>query len=259
MCICFAVGCGGKDPKEGDRFLGSWRFHKQHVNKKMTFRSDGTWAGEIVIQGPGRANKRAEKKEIINGRWNVKESLLQITPDKDGALGGWLAGQTATFEVVTITKANLGLRQDDGIVENWALVRSHKQEKGKVKLMVVPMKPIVVNVAGEAPEEKPKYLCVYIELAVDPGGEPQTGFVLHPRVQETAVLYLSTLAHRDVNTMDKIESIREALFQAISPYLGGRLRGVTVKNIIITPEWNNAEEFVKKNLDEAEQKKNKKS
>lgn len=255
--ICFVMGCGGKSKKVDDRYLGSWRYYRQHVNKKMTFRSDGTWAGEVVIQG--RLDKTIEKKESVPGIWYATEGLLYVTPQEDGTLGGWVADQTILFEVVTLTKANLGLRRGDGNVENWALVKSHKQQKGKAKLTMVSMQPIIVNMAGEALDEKPKYLCVYLELALDAGGQPQTTSSLHPRVQEAAILHLSTLAHRDVNTMDKVESIREALFNVISPYLGGTLRGVNIKNIIITPEWNNVEEFVKKSTEAAEQKKTKKS
>ncbi len=249
ISIGLSVGCGDNRASVADQYLGSWRFSRQNSHKILTFRANGTFLGEIRVEG--RLAKIIEKKEQVNGAWNVTEEFLHMTPTEDGSVAGWVAGQTVNFEVLEISSTNLKLRGENGVIENYQRVKSQKQEKEAAKLSTLVMKPIVVNLKNTAPGATTKYFCIELELTMeDTDGTMQAPLGIHPRAQEAALLHISTLTYLDVNTMDKIGELNGTLFLLLRPYFGGKLKEVSVKNVLVTADWKNTEEFIKKIAEE---------
>ncbi len=243
LLFFFFLGYGcSKDVSSDDRFTGSWRMKKGRAHKILQIRANGTWLGEVRKEG--RLGKVVTKEEEVSGTWVVADNFLHMTATKTALGDAWKVGETVAFEIIEITELLMIIKKPSGSKESWIRVKSQKVEEGEKLLRAVSMEPIVVNLSRNRPGGKNRYLCIELEFVFTPRGEGVPLPKLHPKVRETAIINLSSLAYSDVNTMDKVGKISDNLLKILNPYAKGQIESIAIKNIAVTSHWNSVEAFL---------------
>jgi len=243
ICLCGSFyGCKKKSVSSDDRFTGSWRSKKGSTHKILTFKTNGTWI--LQFRKEGRLAKIVEKEGKANGKWHVKDGVLYMFVEASAGELDWGDEPTIPMEIADITALNLSLKLTSGRTDNWVRVKSIKQASDGSQLATVTLEPIIVNLSQEKNWGKGRYLCIQIEFILNEGKSGISDPTMHPKVRETAIFFLSSLTYREVNTMQKIDSLKYDLYELLKPYISGNIEKISIKDVVVTSQWKNVETFL---------------
>lgn len=245
LSIALMVGiaaCGDDSVSVDDRFLGNWRYQRLNKHRIMTFLANGGWRGEVRLEG--RLAKIIEKREKVNGTWDVKDNVLHIVPSETSETGGWVAGKPVQFEILEISEDTLKIRSSELGVERYHRIRSQRADKEESKFATIGLAPIVANLMPDRASMVSRYLCVELEFTMDNVDPLDPDVPIHPKVREAALFHLSSLHYSDVNTMEKVQAVTKDLYRLVRPYMGPDLVTVGIKNIVVTARWKSVEAFI---------------
>lgn len=256
VCLAALAGCSPQSDSVSvdDRFLGSWKSTRVKTHRIMTFRANGSWVGEIRVEG--RLARIIEKKEKVTGTWDFKDGILSVTPAESGETSGWKQGVVTHYTVEEIASDQMLLRSEDRVIQPYYRVRSQQVQEGENKTATISMKPIAVNLSKGKQFTRDRYLCIDLDLVLNEQQKEQQNqplvIHLHPRVMETAIFFFSSLTYSEVSTIEKLNQRRESLTRILNPYLDGKLKELVIKNVVVTTRWENVEEFLKRHTEAAE-------
>ena len=281
----FLGGCSS-GPKVEELLVGSWRMHQGKVHSILTFHNNGSWTLENRVEG--KLSKIVAKRGRITGEWFYTDELeKQLVPeaapseklsnakgtdaDAEGSQAqheslptiylmmrvvesegddDWQPGVTLPFEISTLDKEALTLKNFNGDIMEWSRVRAGKSEEtdleGTVKMNLGPM---VINLSRTRIRQRRRYLCIDVDLVLEvvySNGEglPPEPPAIHPRIMEAAIFYLSAKTYKDLRTVDDAQAVIGGLKNVLNPYLQGKIQELVINNIIVSTERKNVEDFI---------------
>ncbi len=247
-------GCDEKKIPETELLIGSWHKKYKNIYEIYTFRANQSFVVQIRIEG--QYSKIIEKKESVNGTWKLEEKQLAtwtlkkkqltLTTVKAMKIGNWKKDVPKVFIITDITKKKLLLSDADGKLKEMDRVRSEAAKvEDKTHLATIDLGPIVVNLKKQRPDVKDRYLCISIEcMLASSKNSKETVLELHPRVQEIIIFHLSSLTYKNVNSLKKIDAVREEISKLIKPYIEKEIKSLKIKNVIITAKQKAVEDFL---------------
>lgn len=223
-------------------------------------RISGEWFYTDDIEGllpedyePPEEVEEVEKKEEKKGEDSEEEEekpkvFLVLTVLNAEEAEDWVEGSTNPYEIVVLDKEKLILKSLNGDIMDWDRVRA---EKGKDLdadgSLAVKLGSLVVNLSRTKVRHKKRYLCIDLDMILEvpvqegvPMPEPPP---LHPRVREAAIFYLSSLTYKDIKSIDKSQMHINNLKDVLNPYMKGKIKELFIRNIIVTSEKKNVEDF----------------
>lgn len=260
MLIAISILSCNKTKEIDGLLVGSWRIKRAHLHTIYSFRNNGSWVAQTRVEG--RFSKIVDTKKEVDGEWEVNvgesdEFNLSMIPGTDGEENEWISGKEVVFEIVSIDKKVLSLKNSEGVIINWSRVRGKQteDETGGVGVVTVKPGPLIVNLKKARAHGKFRFLCIDLELSVQDIEEndyisfetiPETGLVnyhLHPKIREVSIYYLSSLTYKDIKSLDKVKQVIEKMKLVLNPYFNGRLQDINVKKVVVTASTDSVEDF----------------
>ena len=123
----------------------------------------------------------------------------------------------------------------------WKKSRSKKKSPGEASLdILIPMKPLIVNLNKLSSHDKDRFLCLAMDLSID--GSAYTNAddnaddkelpKIHPSAWDATIIFLSSLTYKEVKTFDSMKIVKEQLTDIINPYMNDMLYDVDVSHVI---------------------------
>ena len=290
VCVAAILGGCSSGPKVEALLIGSWRMHQGKVHSILTFHNNGSWSLENRVEG--KLSKIVAKRGRITGEWFYTDELdkqfvsetaeKEKTSDAKGGDAGtqdsqaqedppptiylimhvsesdgdeyWQPGITIPFEILTLDKEMLVMRNFTGDTMEWLKVRAGKNEEmdteGTVKMNIGPM---VINLSRTRIRQRRRYLCLDVDLVLevpyhDTEAVPPEPPAIHPRIKEAAIFYLSAKTYKDIKTVDDAQNVISGLKNVLNPYLEGKIQELVINNIVVSTERKNVEDFLNRLL-----------
>jgi len=157
----------------------------------------------------------------------------------------WKQNDTSFFEIVELGEQIMLLKEENGRVSEWKKSRSKKTAgEGPEAAVVIPMKPIAVNLNKNRSNTQDRYLCLNMNLVLKELMPDQQIPTMHPKAREAAVFFLSSLVYEDVKDFDQVKFQRLKLVDVLNPYMEGFIKDIEVEHVIISTTMEKVEEFI---------------
>ncbi|OQY12054.1 MAG: hypothetical protein B6I31_03785 [Desulfobacteraceae bacterium 4572_19] len=248
LSFCIVPGCSN-EPSKVNILIGSWFLTERSFIYILSFRANGSFV--ISKRKVGQDTKVTGKKKQAEGEWEVEEKQLLLRILKSDKLKDWEKDTTLFFEVLVMTSELLELKTSDEKLIAWKRVKAGRaiddQDSGEGQLVL--MKPVIVNLAKKRPVDKEMYMCLIIGFLLDsPVALPEEKEepivpAIHPKVRDAVLFYLGAQTHKNISTFDKLNKVKRNLKEILMPYFEGSLKGIEIKNIVITSSWESVEDF----------------
>jgi hypothetical protein len=137
------------------------------------------------------------------------------------------------------------LKEENGRVSEWKKSRNPKAgDAGTETPIVIPMKPLAVNLNKNRSSTQDRYLCLNMHLVLKELMPDQQIPALHPKAREAAVLFLSSLVYEDVKDFDQVKIQKSKLVDVLNPYMEGFIKDIKIEHVIISTTMEKVEEFI---------------
>ena len=260
--IMFTSGCKEKKKKLSPVKLllpGTWYMSKGRAYILLIMRANGNWSSDVRLEG--YSSKVVERKEGASGTWHIedKDLVLKVTESKIEEI--WKKNKELVCEIVKLDHDFMILRYPNGRVFTWKRAQVKKKggsDKGINLTPVIKIPPIIVNLNKISSNDIDRYFCLDMELEMDtllPGEKP---VLFRPEAREAAIIFLSSLIYKDVNTFDAVNIVKKKLEKILNPYLEGSLKEIKIKHVMITSSIDKADTFFIEHTPKASVSKDKK-
>ncbi len=248
--IILLIGGCSKEATVEEKLFGSWTFQKKNVYTVLLFHANKNFTSDRRISN--KYSQVVEKTDKVTGQWRVEEGGLYLTANQTIPDGTWEKGVEKQFEILKIDSDSLHLKTPSEKIIKWYRIKGAKKKDNTIESLetLIGVGPIVVNLTKDKARNKDRYLCIDMELILDPLDSENQVLKLHPRIREVAIFYLSSLTYRQVNKMDKISSVRDNLLNILNPYMNGQIKEINVKHIIVTSRKEIVDDFLKNSLEQ---------
>ncbi len=243
--LIFTIGCKKKKKTIAAQLLlpGTWYMSKGRAYILIIIRSDGKWTSDVRLEGYG--SKVVERKGGASGLWHVEDKTLIIKVSDSKIETVWEKGKELFYEIVKLNHEVMVLRATNGRVFTWKRAGSKKKGDKAINLSpVIKVTPIIVNLNKISSNDRDRYFCLDFELHMNvllPGEKPVK---FRPEAREAAIIFLSSLIYKDVNTFDAVNIVKKKLVHILNPYLQDSLKDIKINNVMITSSIDRAKEFL---------------
>ncbi len=243
VSIMFTFGCKKKKKTIATSLLlpGTWYMAKGRAYILIIIRSDGKWSSDVRLEGFG--SKVVEKKGNASGIWHVKDKNLIIKVLDSKIKNVWEKGKEIFYEIVKLNHEVMVLRASSGRVFTWKRAGKKKGAQAIDLSPVIKVAPIIVNLNKISSNDRDRYFCLDFELHMNvlmPGEKPVK---FRPEAREAAIIFLSSLIYKNVNTFDAVNIVKKKLEHILDPYLDGSLKSIKINNVMITSSVDRATAF----------------
>ncbi|MCK5098675.1 MAG: flagellar basal body-associated protein FliL, partial [Desulfobacteraceae bacterium] len=67
---------------------------------------------------------------------------------------------------------------------------------------------------------------------------------IHPKAREAVIVYLSSLIHKDIKDLGKVEAIQGILKTILNPYVGNMVEEVDIDHVVVSTTIDRVQEFL---------------
>ncbi len=241
--VFFFTGCGEKEKQDEDLVVGNWTQYRNRAYILLVISPKGTWNSSVRIADA--TSKIVKSKGAAKGSWHMEEGQLIFTVMASDIQEIWEQNDTSFFEIVELGERIMLLKEENGRVSEWKKSRVQKTGgAGEVAAVVIPMKPLAVNLNKNRSNTQDRYLCLNMNMVLKELMPDQQIPALHPKAREAAVLFLSSLVYEDVKDFDRIKLQRLKLVDVLNPYMEGFIKDIEVEHVIISTTMEKVEEFI---------------
>ncbi len=244
LFMIFSVtGCGEREKKNEDLVVGNWTQYRNRAYILLIISPKGTWDSSVRIADV--TSKIVKSKGNAKGSWHMEEDQLIFTVMESDLPEIWGQNDTSFFEIVELGEQIMLLKEENGRVSEWKKSRSLKIADALTEAaVVIPMKPLAVNLNKNRSNTQDRYLCLNMSLVLKELMPDQQIPVLHPKAREAAVLFLSSLFYEDVKDFDQVKLQKSKLVDVLNPYMDGFIKDIEVEHVIISTTMEKVEEFI---------------
>ncbi len=237
------IGCGEREKKNEDLVVGNWTHYRNRAYVLLIISPKGTWDSSVRIADA--TSKIVKSKGTAKGSWHMEEGQLIFTVMESDLQEIWGQNNTSFFEIVELGEQIMLLKEENGRVSEWKKSRSRKTADAVTEAaVVIPMKPLAVNLNKNRSNTQDRYLCLNMSLVLKELMPDQQIPVLHPKAREAAVLFLSSLFYEDVKDFDQVKLQKSKLVDVLNPYMDGFIKDIEVEHVIISTTMEKVEEFI---------------
>ncbi|PIE71658.1 MAG: hypothetical protein CSA22_02200 [Deltaproteobacteria bacterium] len=249
LLVIVCSGCKKETSTPMDDLLGDWHLSIQNQHMILLFHMDGRFTLDTKIVG--NLSNVVTSKGIVTGVVTLDENQLTLTPDQvEIEKSNWVVGEPKAFTITEKNEDNLILTNEAGRPHTWKRTRSKPAtapaavETGKMH--VIRLDPIVVNLKKDAFYAKDRFLCMDLEILLKEGIllDPETGYWIHPRIQEAATFFLSNQTYDKVKTFDHSQKVVEKLKGLLTPYMNNNIDKLNIKALIVTSKIVVVDDFI---------------
>lgn len=241
--VFFFTGCGEKEKQDEDLVVGNWTQYRNRAYLLLVISPKGTWNSSVRIADA--TSKIVKSKGNAKGSWHMEEGQLIFTVMASDIQEIWEQNDTSFFEIVELGERIMLLKEENGRVSEWKKSRVQKTGgAGEVAAVVIPMKPLAVNLNKNRSSTQDRYLCLNMNMVLKELMPDQQIPALHPKAREAAVIFLSSLVYEDVKDFDRVKLQRLKLVDVLNPYMEGVIKDIEVEHVIISTTMEKVEEFI---------------
>ncbi len=237
------TGCGEGGKNFTELATGNWTQLRNRAYILWVTNPKGEWQSSVRIADA--TSRIVKAKGNAKGMWHIENDQMIVTVMESDIEEVWRKNATIFYDIVALSKDSMQLRDESGRVSTWNRTRANKAGDSEADpTLVLPMGPVVVNLNKNRSHDKDRYLCLNLNLVFKELMPDQTFPVLHPRVKDAAIVFLSSLVFNDVKDFDGIREQGRKLTQALNPYLESALAEVEVEHVIVAGDVAKVEEFI---------------
>lgn len=241
--VFFLTACGEREKKPEELVVGNWTLHQKRAYILLIMNTKGDWNSSVRIADA--TSKIVKSKGDAKGTWFVEDGKLIFSVTDSSLEEVWEKNSTRIFEILELDKLVMRLKEENGRIGEWKKTIPKKSQAGEAGMtQVLPMKPLVVNlnkISSNAPDH---YLCLNMKLVLKELMPDQKIPVIHPQIQEAAIVFLSSLIHSDVRDFDQVKVQQEKLADVLNPYMDGLIKEVEIDEVILATTIEKVEEFI---------------
>jgi hypothetical protein len=248
ILLALLAGSCGSEPGPEDILPGNWRAQEGKVHTIFTFRKNGSLQWDQKIEGD--YNRIVEKKQSLQGQWEIVETHLKMIPEATVAGTPWRVGEPVLFEILVLDNRKFHLKDPDGNLLKCIRVRNQPADGNDLEegILRIDMKPLIVNLTHHSEYVKNRYLCLDLSFILETGQslmeiDGLDSLSIHPRVRELIAFYVSSCQYSDVNTFKKIRAIIADLQVILNPYFQTMLEEIQINRVIVTSDMEKVEWF----------------
>jgi Flagellar basal body-associated protein FliL len=243
LMVFFSAGCGEKQKQDEDLVVGNWTQYRNRAYILLIISPKGTWNSSVRIADA--TSKIVKSKGTAKGSWHMEAGQLIFTVMESDLQEIWEQNDTSFFEIVELGEQIMLLKEENGRVLEWKKTRSQKTvAAGTEAAVVIPMKPLAVNLNKNRSNTQDRYLCLNMNLVLKELMPEQQIPALHPKAREAAVMYLSSLVYEDVKDFDRVKFQKSKLVDVLNPYMEGFIKDIEIEHVIISTTMEKVEEFI---------------
>ncbi len=237
--VIFLNGCGEKKKSQAELALGSWSQEKDRAHILLNINPKGEWNSSVKIPEAGSRVVKTSGK--AKGVWNIDKNQMIFTVMESDIDDVWIKGGTVSYDIVGLTGNRIQLKDESGAV---MVFSGAGMEKEAGLALSVPMAPVVVNISKAKSNDKDRYLCLKMSLILKELMPGQKSPVVHPKVHDAIIIFLSSLVYDDVKDFHGIEVQSQRLVNILNPHMEGTIKKIAVENVILTAEIDKVDEFM---------------
>ena len=237
------TGCGEKEKGDEDLVVGNWTQYRNRAYVLLIISPKGTWNSSVRIADA--TSKIVKSKGDAKGSWHMEEGQLIFTVMESDIQEIWEQNDTSFFEIVELGEEIMLLKEENGRVSEWKKTRAKKPgDTATEEAVVIPMKPLAVNLNKNRSNTQDHYLCLNMNLVLKELMPDQQIPTLHPKAREAAVIFLSSLVYEDAKDFDQVKLQKSKLVDVLNPYMEGFIKDIEIEHVIISTTMEKVEEFI---------------
>ncbi len=240
------TACGERKKKPGEMVVGNWTQHQNRAYILLIVHPKGNWNSAVRISDA--TTKIVKSKGDAKGTWYLEEGKILFLVTESTIEETWAKNTTRSFEIMDLDKQVMRLKEENGRIGEWKKTIAKKSQVPESELaLVIPLKPLVVNLNKTSSSAKDHYLCLNMKLMLKELMPGQKVPMIHPRTQEAAIVYLSSLTHAEVKDFDQVNLQTEKLVDVLNPYMEGLIKEIEIDHVILSTTIEKVEEFIIEN------------
>jgi len=237
------AGCGKEEKGKKNLAVGNWARYRNRAYILLITNPKGTWQSSVRIADA--TSKIVASKGHAQGTWHLEDGQLIFTVTESNIEEIWEKNNTSFFEIVELNEDLMILREENGRIAEWKKTNPRRASNVVDELaVVIPMKPIAVNLNKIRSNTQDRYLCLKMEMVLKELMPDQKIPLVHPRAREAAIVFLSSLIYNDVKDFDQVKAQKSKLVDVLNPYMEGFIKDIEITHVIISPTMENVEEFI---------------
>jgi len=237
------AGCGKEEKIKKNLVVGNWTRYRNRAYILLITSPKGTWQSSVRIADV--TSKIVASKGDAQGTWHMEDGYLIFTVTESNIEEIWEKNNTSFFEIVELSEDLMLLKEESGDIAEWKKTNPGRASNAVDELsVVIPMKPIAVNLNKIRSNTQDRYLCLKMEMVLKELMPDQEMPVIHPRAREAAIIFLSSLIYNDVKDFEKVKAQKSKLVDALNPYMEGSIKDIEITHVIISPTMEKVEEFI---------------
>ena len=243
LMVFFTAGCGEKKKGDDDLVVGNWTQYRNRAYILLIISPKGTWNSSVRIADV--TSKIVKSKGTAKGSWHMEAGQLIFTVMESDLKEIWEQNDTSFFEIVELGEEIMLLKEENGRVSEWKKTRAKKPgDTATEAAVVIPMKPLAVNLNKNRSNTQDRYLCLNMNLVLKELMPDQQIPTLHPKAREAAVIFLSSLVYEDAKDFDQVKLQKSKLVDVLNPYMEGFIKDIEIEHVIISTTMEKVEEFI---------------
>ena len=237
------TACGKKEKNQTDLAVGNWIQYRNRAYILLITNPKGEWNSSVRIADV--TGKIVKSKGHAKGTWYIENSQMIFTVSESEIEEIWEKNSTTFFDIVELIDTVMQLKDAAGRIVIWKKTNVKKAVTADADLSpIVSMGPVVVNLNKNRSNDKDRYLCLDLNLVLNELMPDQEIPLIHPKVRNAAIIFLSSLVFNDVKDFEKLEKQTAKLVDVLNPYMEGFINEITIEHVIIATEVEKAEEFI---------------
>ncbi|MCP4719492.1 MAG: flagellar basal body-associated FliL family protein [Desulfobacteraceae bacterium] len=237
------TGCGEKEKGDEDLVVGNWTQYRNRAYILLIISPKGNWHSSVRIADV--TSKIVKSKGDAKGSWHLEEGQLIFTVIESNIEEIWEKNDTSFLEIVELGERIMLLKEESGRIAEWKKTSAQKSgDTESEKAVVIPMKPIAVNLNKNRSNTQDRYLCLNMNMVLKELMPDQKIPAMHPKAREAAIIFLSSLVYDDVKDFDQVKIQRSKLVDVLNPYMEGFIKDIEIEHVIISTTMEKVEEFL---------------
>jgi len=236
-------GCGKKEKTPAELAVGNWTQYRNNTYILLVINPKGEWSSSVRVADA--TSKIVKSKGSAKGVWSIEKGQMIFTTSQSDIEQTWKKNGTLFFEIVELTKNEMKLKDQNGVIFIWKKTSGQKAAQvAESRAPVVHMGPVTVNLNKDSSNDPDRYLCLDMDVKLKELMPGQKIPALHPRAMEAAVIFLSSLVYNNVKDFTGVKKQVKKLVDILNPYMHGVVDKITINHVIIADNMDKVEEFI---------------
>jgi flagellar basal body-associated protein FliL len=229
MLLVLLLGaCSSHEKSTPELLRGLWQVKEGHIVRVIVFQKTGNWTSQGRI--PDDVTGIIRKTETVSGKWTLKKNTLEMTGPKPPMETPWNSAGINAFAITRISAGRMQIKLASGKTRDLSRPEQAAPETASGVSNIL-LDPFVVNLRNTDPLGVERYICIDLNLVLK---RHAAEALVYPKVREAVIFFLNSKTFDEVNTLEKIQALRDQLFLLIAPYMNGNLDAVEIKAVMVT-------------------------